>query len=125
MGASGAYSEADTGSLPADAGDDELSRLLAAIADEVGAWAAGARASVAAEFSGRILHAQKHLPKHEVLGAVRALKEACQAALAAIARIAQAELIARREAAIRAYQRPPRATRPPSRPKPLDGPARG
>lgn len=124
IGVSTTHSTADTESAPPDAGDDELARLLAAIADEVRSWAAGARTSIAAEFSGRISHAQRHLPKHEVLGAVRALKEACQAALAAITRIAQAELLARREAVIRARRRPRNATRRSPRPKSLDGPTK-
>jgi hypothetical protein len=119
-----AHSSDGPGGLAAEAGDDELARLLAAIADEVGAWAAGARASVSAEYAGRISHAQKYLPKHEVAGAVRALKEACQAALAAISRTAQAELMARREAAIRLRHRPQPAARPSPRPKPPKGPTR-
>jgi hypothetical protein len=92
--------------------EEGLARLLAAIADEVQAWAAGARAGIAAEFAGKILYARQYLPKHLVAGAVRALVEARQAALASFARLAMIELSARQQTAIRAY----RAGRRPSRP---------
>lgn len=86
--------------------DIELGKILSAIAEEVHRLASLARCAIMAEYAGKIAHAYKFLPRHQVAGAVRAVKEARKATLALIKRNATAELVGRRQAAIRAYRKP-------------------
>jgi len=84
-----------------DAGEDtELAQILSAIAEDVQRKAATVSRAVLADYAGKIAHARKHLPRHQLAGAVRAYAEARTAALAVIKQAAASELTARRKAAI-------------------------
>jgi hypothetical protein len=99
----------------------ELGRIVFAITEEIQRWAAGARAGVIAEFVAKVSYARKQLPRNQLIGAVRACYEARAAALALIKRQAAADLIGRREAAIREH-RNKRPARPSARRKPTSEP---
>jgi hypothetical protein len=98
---------------PIDAGDDaELRNLLAAIADDVQRMAAGMCQAIAAEYGGKIDYARKTLRRDQAAGIVSMLKAARQAALALARQSAAAELVGRREGAIRAHRKAFRSDRP-------------
>jgi hypothetical protein len=95
-------SSGDGGGQFAGGDDNELGNLLAVIADDVQRMAAGMCQAIAAEYAGKIAYAHRSLPRDQVAGAVSALKAARQAALAVARQAAAAELVGRREAAVRA-----------------------
>jgi hypothetical protein len=86
--------------------ETDLGAVLAAIDDDVQESAAGARAGIMAEFAGRIAHARKHLPRHQIAAAVAAFKEARKAALALVKRNAAEQRAGRKKAATMARRRP-------------------
>jgi hypothetical protein len=91
------------GDADGDGDDNELGRILSAIAEEVHRVSAAACAGVMAEFAGRMQHARKSFPRGQVPGVLHSLKEARDAALAIIKRNAAAELAGRRETATKAH----------------------
>jgi hypothetical protein len=93
-------------------GDPQLDGILAAIVSEVMGKAAGARDAIMAEYGGKIAFARKSLPRAQFGGAVRAFKDAQTAALAIVAREANAEIIARREAILRTHSKRSPAKKP-------------
>lgn len=86
------------------------------------AKAAGARAAVMAEYGGKIANARRYFPRDQVAGAIRAFKDAQAAALALVAREAETEITARREAAIRNRSKRPRTRKASIWGGPSDGP---
>jgi hypothetical protein len=89
----------------APGGDDsELERLLSLIEDEVNRLSAAGVAGIMNEFAGRIDSARKSLPREQLPGAIRAIKEALATALAAFKRQIALELSGRREAAKKAHR---------------------
>lgn len=107
------------GTNPTEAGQDmELAGILDAIAQDVARLSAGASAAAAAEYAAAVTGARKQFPKHLVGGIIRSLKDALQAKLAEIKKVAKADLAGRREAAISAR----RGRRLAVRPRPPDGP---
>jgi hypothetical protein len=109
----------DAGDLAAD-GDTQLDGILAAIVSEVQGKAVGARAAVMAEYGGKIAFARKYFTHSQVASAIRAFKDAQAAALALIAKQAEAEIASRRETAIRSHRNPSRdrgVLRGPKRPE--------
>jgi hypothetical protein len=86
------------------AGDDsELSKIIAAITEDVERWAAGARQGVSAKYAGQIDFARKHLPRHLVAGAIRAIIDNRSVELAFIRERAAAERAQRIEIAFRNF----------------------
>jgi hypothetical protein len=110
-----AATEVDASSKVCDSGgeneDAELAGILAAIAEDVERWAAGARAGIAGEYAGKIADARKNLPRNRAAGAVRAFNDARISALALVKRMAAVDLATRREAAILASRNRLRARR--------------
>lgn len=82
--------------------DSELGLLLGAIAVEMHQIAAAVRAGIMADFAARVVDARRCLPRHQLAGALAAIKQARGAALAIASRNAKAELQGRTKAAIAA-----------------------
>jgi hypothetical protein len=80
----------------------DLAALLETVNEDVQGRAAAARASIRAEFAGRIRHVRKHVSGYARAAAVSALGEARKAALALVNQNAALELAGRRQAAIKA-----------------------
>jgi hypothetical protein len=99
------------GGANTDAEDSELGNLLAAIAEEVHRFANAANAAIVVEFAARMKHARASLPRGQIPGALQALKDARNAALAIIKQNSAAELATRREAAVRMHSSRIRAVR--------------
>lgn len=103
-------------------GDDGgLAAILSAIEAEVHQFAAALRDGVMAEFAAMMQHARKTLLRDQVAGAVAALKQRRDAALAFIKRNAAAQLKGRREAAMREHRKIGRSR---CRLRPPGGPSR-
>lgn len=81
---------------------EPLGPLLAAITEEAHRMLAATRQEIMADFGRRMAHARHHMPRAELAAAMRVLKDARRAALAAAAREAKAESCGRRRAAIEA-----------------------
>jgi hypothetical protein len=108
-------------------GNTELEQILSGIVDDVMRTAAAASAAVMAEYAGKIAYAQKHLPRHQVAGAVRAFTQARDAALALIKRAAADDLVGRTRLATLRHRDRRRAVRrkhSPNGRRPPDGPSR-
>jgi hypothetical protein len=86
----------------------ELLLVLSAIAEEVARHGAAVCSGIAADFSARMAHARRTLPRNEAAAAVAVLQQARKAALQLARQMAQAELKARQDAAITQYRRPRR-----------------
>jgi len=103
--------------------DTDLGALLGAIAEDVHQIAAAVSAGIMADFATRVAYARRHLPRHQLGGALHALAEARKAALAVARRNAAMELKARKKAALiarrRSPQRPNRNGRGSSKPTPI------
>jgi hypothetical protein len=83
--------------------DNELGRILSAIAEDVHRVTAAACAGVTAEFAGRMRHARKSLPRGQVPGALQSLQQARDAALAIIKQNAATELAGRQQTAVKLH----------------------
>jgi len=92
--------------------DGELAQWLDGIVDEVQRLAAASRFAVMLEFAGKIGHACRSMPRHQLAGAIATLKQARRAALTQIANDAKAEIEIRRAVVIRAHGKPPRLVKP-------------
>ena len=84
--------------------ETELGKIIAAITEDVERWAEAARQGVVAKYAGQIAFARKHLSRHQVAGAVRAINESRNAELALIKQAAAKERAGRIEAAIRIFR---------------------
>jgi hypothetical protein len=114
-GSVGLENSAETDSFLPDA---ELGPLLGAIAEDVQQIAAAVRAGIIADFAARAAYARRHLPRHQLGGALRTLAEARRAALTLARQTAAMELKARKKAAIMTRRRlARRAIRPCRKPR--------
>jgi hypothetical protein len=84
--------------------DSELSKIIATITEDVERWAAGARQGVSVKYAGQIDFARKHLPRHLVAGAIRAIIDNRSVELAFITERAAAERAQRIEIAVRHFR---------------------
>jgi hypothetical protein len=108
----------ETGVTVIEGGEDnELGPILAAIADEVQDTAAAASAAVGAEYAAKVAHARRHLPWHQVAGAVRAFDQERKASLEHIKRNAATSLAGRQRAAIELHRGSRQAARRARRPR--------
>jgi hypothetical protein len=80
--------------------DTELGAMLGAIAEEVHQIAAAVQAGIMADFAARVVYARRHLPKHQIAGALAAIKQMRAAALAVAKQNAKTELAGRKKAAV-------------------------
>jgi hypothetical protein len=107
MRAPGGSGDRERPDAPGDSGGDnlELGQILSAIAEEVGRHCAAVCDGINADFAARAAHARKALPRSQVAGALQALKQARQAALALARQTARTELQGRKQTAITLYTR--------------------
>jgi hypothetical protein len=123
---SGHASDAGYGGASDD--DSDLRIILAAIAEDVERWSAGARDGIEAKYAGQIAFARRHLSRHQVAGAIRAIIECRNAEVALIGRAAETERASRVDAALRKSRgKSPATNRKPSgnRPTAPDAPDHG